>query len=121
MANEVSYRVELEFNDAAGKPRMFSGTKQVTLDPASVFAFNKVSVGTSAEAIALGDVSTPSLIIAHNHDETNYVEIGHDVSAAFEADVKLLAGDWCLFRCAQGAPQMRANTGACIVSYLVLE
>ena len=81
---------------------------------------SRQEIATSAEAIALGDVGTPGYILCHNCDATNYIEIGYD-DAGFKPVVKMLAGEWALFRLAPAVPQAQANTAACDLEYFLVE
>ena len=76
-------------------------------------------IGTSEEAIDLGDVAVGGMCIVHNRDENNYVEIRPGTG---ENDcIKLLAGDVQVFRLASAAPFAIADTAACEVEFLMLE
>ena len=79
------------------------------------------SIGTSAENIAVGDVSTAGYLFIKNLDATNYVDIGKD-NTGFVAVGKLKAGEMCCFRVAGSTTiQLKADTAACKVQYLLLE
>lgn len=57
------------------------------------------SVGTSAEAIAINDLSTTKgYAYFKNLDATNYVTIGTYVTSTYYPAIKLKAGEFCLFR-----------------------
>lgn len=77
------------------------------------------SIGTSAEAVPLGDIGTAGYLWAQNLDTTNYVTLSVETDGT-SALVRLNAGDVALFRCA-GAPYAMANTAACRVRFLVIE
>ena len=120
MADELTIKTEMSF--------LKSPTTQVQLQPDEFtidvtggdFNYQTQSIATSAEAIALGDIGTPGYMIVHNTDPTNYVEIGYD-DTGFKPTVKLLAGEWALFRHTQATPQAKANSGACVIEYLLIE
>lgn len=97
-----------------------TGTLTIAMTGADFFHGSQ-NIGTSAENLAKGDIGTPGYILVHNLDATNYVEIGHDETGTFVADVKLKKGEWAFFRCAQATPQARANTGACNIEYVLFE
>jgi hypothetical protein len=122
MADEIRYRAELSFADGKANPAMASGQLSASLAVASAFQLIKMEAGTGAggEAIPLGDVATPSRIMAWNNDATNFVEIGHDDSG-FISGVKISAGSVALFEAAHAAPYIRADTAACMVTVLILE
>jgi hypothetical protein len=121
MANEITARVGLEV--------LKSGVPEISKIPAQFkitmtgtdLILSTQAIGTAAEAIVKGEVSTIGMCLFHNLDATNYVEIGHDVSAAFEADIRINAGEWCLVRLTQGTPQARANTAAVQIEYFMIE
>ena len=127
MADELTIKTEMSF--------LKTPTTEVQLQPDEFtvdvtggdFNYQTQSIATSAEAIALGDITTPGYMIVHNTDDTNYVEIGYDDSG-FKPTVKLLGGtnsdgtgDWAIFRHTQAAPQAQANTAACVIEYLLIE
>ena len=82
---------------------------------------NTQTVGTSEEAILLGDVATGGYWFVHNLDATNYITIRPGTGATDMIQVK--AGEWAVFRSssAASAPYALANTGACQVRFLRLE
>jgi hypothetical protein len=80
-----------------------------------------IEIGTSAENLPLGDITTPGWCRVKNLDATNFVQIGHDVAASFEADVKVPAGKTVLFYMAQGTPQAKADTAACKIHLTIAE
>ena len=82
------------------------------------------NIGTSAEAIDLGDVSTLGLYYFRNLDDTNFVEIGQDVGGGgFEAFLKLKAGEFSVGRFAAlpGTLQAKADTAAVELQYTIYE
>lgn len=82
---------------------------------------NMQSIGTAAhEALVLGEVGTAGFMYARNSDATNYVEIGYDDGGTFRPFIKLLKGEPC--QCfLTAAPYAKANTGACILDYVIVE
>ena len=75
MADEISVNLTIRINNAP-----FDQTYQFneTFDQSAVGGGNpgKVTIGTSEEDIALGDITTQSLYIIKNLDTTNYVQVG---------------------------------------------
>lgn len=56
-------------------------------------------IGTSAEAISLGDITTAGYAYFGNLESSNTIQIGQDVSAGgFEEPMLLNAGEVALFR-----------------------
>lgn len=121
MANEIAVKVFLSVSKT-GVPEVSKSPAQfnVTMTGTDLILATQI-IGTSAEAIVKGEVTTPGMCLFHNLDAANYIEIGHDVSAAFEADIKIKAGEWALVRLAQTAPQARANTNPVILEYFMIE
>lgn len=79
------------------------------------------TIGTSSEALGLIDAGTIGLCLIKNLDTTNYVEV-----RGRSADLHLLrinAGEFALFRFSgdSTAPEVKANTAACIVEYVIFE
>jgi len=86
------------------------------------------NIGTSAEAIDIGDISTPGLCWFRNLAAVggNYVQIGMDVGGAgFEEFIRLLggetAGPFRLDMVATGVLQAKADTGAVELQYVIYE
>jgi len=80
--------------------------------------YNYDSIGTDAEALDISDISTVECIIIKNTDSTNYVEIDCNY-ASFSADIQLDAGKVAVFK-PSGTVQVKANTAAVIVEYIVI-
>lgn len=78
----------------------------------SAWLDNTQSVGTSEEAILLGDPAVGGYCYMQNMDATNYVQIRSATGVA--ALIRLIAGDWCVFRldASATAPFAIANTAA---------
>ena len=57
---------------------------------------NVQAVGTSEEAILLGDVAAGGYCFFMNMDTTNFVELRSGTGAT--DFIRLLAGEWCIFR-----------------------
>ena len=121
MADELTTRVEVSFTDGKSNPGIFSGNILSDLVATAPFVKKRIVATVAAANIALDGVSSPSTMLVWNEHASNYVEIGHDVAAAFEADVRVSAGRVALFECAQGTPQIRSNTTSCNVTLFFLE
>lgn len=121
MANEIKLSVNVRVVNGDYKNRFDMG--QLSIDQAAQGAQSGViDVGTTAEDLPVGDVSTPGLLILKNLDDTNFVEIGKSVSATFEKMGRLKPGDPLVMRVAAGVTlQLKADTAACNVQYLLLE
>lgn len=122
MANEITITAKLTFT---------KGGTSVTFPSASYQTFNvtvsgsrfiqmRQAIGTSEEALDLGDIATGGYFIARNHDTTNYVEIR---SGTGTTDlVRLNAGEVCMFRISSdsAAPFAIANTAAVDLEYVLI-
>jgi hypothetical protein len=93
-------------------------TNFVTATP-TLANYNYDSIGTSAEALDISDISTVEFIIIKNTDGTNYVEIDANYSSSFSADFQIDAGKTAIFK-PSGVVQAKANTAACIVEYITI-
>jgi len=118
MADEITIHASLEFAKGGvdGKAR----TAGLTIDMSGTeYIYNVQIVGTSAEAIQLGDVTTSGYMFVKNLDATNFVEI-RDGSGGADV-VKLKAGEVALFRLTTTTPYAIADTASCRIEYLLLE
>lgn len=77
------------------------------------------SVGTSEEALELGEISTVEFVVIKNTDGTNYVEVDCDFVTTFDTDIQIDAGKSAIFK-PSGTVKVKANTAACIVEYIVI-
>jgi len=77
-------------------------------------------IGTSAENIGMGEISTAGYMWVKNLGPTNYVELGYD-DTGFKNFVKLKVGEPGTFRLAQDQPQAKADTAAVRIEYRIYE
>lgn len=118
MANEIEVRGRLTFAktgasggiDAAGTFTL-SGTK---------FQMGRQNVGTSEEALILGDAAAGGWVFIKNLDATNYVSLRSGTGATDV--IRINAGEFAMFRLhgSSTAPYVIANTAAVEIEYLVL-
>lgn len=83
------------------------------------------SIGTSEEALNLGDVSpTGATLIVINRDTTNYVEIKDGTGGTIIAKLRAngVGVNWCCIPLGSGitAPYAIANTAACEVDIFIV-
>jgi hypothetical protein len=78
-------------------------------------------VGTTHEALDVGDVATNGWIIAQNLDATNFVELGRDVSAAFYGTVRIEPGEIAALRLSQATIYAQADTASVRLFYALYE
>lgn len=120
MANEITLSVSLAF--AKGNVPSTSLVKnqaQVTVSGSNCIHDTQV-IGTSEEAIVLGEIGTPGYCMMHNCDATNYITI-RPATGVTTGSIKLKAGEWALFRFATAAPFAIANTGSCVLEKFLIE
>ena len=90
------------------------GSKSYSVDMSGDPMISNIqAVGTSAETIQLGDITSLGFIHLRNMDATNYVEVAVDNFTNKIA--KLKAGECALFRATVNTLYIRANTAACNV------
>jgi hypothetical protein len=121
MANEVTVSVSLAFSKS-GKTIEFSKKgKQLDVSGDDYLRRTQV-IGTSEEALDIGDIATPGYFIGWNNDTTNYVSIRSGTGAANCVELKP-GGEPVCFRFARGAtaPFAIANTANCTIEYLIIE
>ena len=88
----------------------------------AVVASGVQSIGTTAEALDVGDVSSNGRLFLRNLDATNYVTFGPDDGGTMKTLGRLKAGgDIAEFRLNSGVTiKLQANTAACNVQYELL-
>ena len=122
MANELSLSgLTIAFSKAnCPSVDLVAGTITVTVSGNQIMD-NVQSVGTSEEAILLGDVGTGGYWFVQNMDGTNFVELRSGTGAT--DFIRLNAGEWAIFRTSSdaSAPYAIADTGACNVRFLRLD
>lgn len=118
MANELTLSLSLRFSKSPTQVVEVAKVLQrdVTGDD---YTHKTQTIGTSAEALNIGDITTPGYLVIVNTDGTNYVEIRDGESGADV--VKLKAGDWAMFRLTTATPYAIADTGNCVVEYWLVE
>jgi len=119
MANEITASAALSFlKSPAAKVSMASASQ--SFDVAGAYSIRNVQlIGTSAEALMLGEVGTPGWFYIKNLDTGNYIEILTGVAGS--AFLKLKPGEFALGRFGCAAPAAKANTADCKIEYLIIE
>lgn len=80
------------------------------------------SIGTTHEALNTTGLTNLGIAYFKNLDDTNFVDIGVDVSAAFYPLIRLLPGESTVFRfSATSTPYLKADTAAVRVQASVHE
>jgi hypothetical protein len=79
------------------------------------------NIGTTAEALSIGDIGTCGWMVVKNLDASNYVEISRATFTSGQGTVKLKAGEVAAFRLGSNTPYALANTAACDIEYILVE
>lgn len=119
MADEITVSLSLSFTKSPAATQSVSETSKSFDVTGAKFTKGVQNVGTSAEAIGLGDIGTAGWFFIKNLDTTNYVEVLDAVAG--DACLKLKAGEFACGRFGAAAPAVKANTAACNVEYLIIE
>lgn len=119
MASEITgLQVAISFAKGNFAKKTFT-LGPITRDVTGTNAVSNVQVvGTSEEALVIGDIGTPGYMICKNLDATNFVEIRPGTGTADA--IKLKPGDIACFRCA-AAPWAIADTAPVELEYTIIE
>lgn len=122
MANEITVTAKLTLDNGDFEQEMSASRIQVT--QANLGGIHQVqNIGTTYEAIALGDVSTEGYCMFRNLDSTNFVQIGLDAGAALTPVIRVDPGETAgPFQIDAAATlYAEADTAACNVEVMILE
>jgi len=120
MANEIGLSVIFKANKDSSS--VLERITDLLIDMAGTHVTHlRQEVGTSEEALVLGDAGVGGWLLAINRDATNFIGIRSGTGATDL--VKLLAGEFSLFRVHGDAtaPFVIADTLACELEYWLLE
>lgn len=111
MANEIT--VSATLNVSKGGAVINSSTSISATMAGDNMLTNVQAIGTGAEAIVVGDITTPGYIFVKNLDPTNYVELALDSGVSTQVFAKLMPGDVALFPAKTITMYAKANTASC--------
>jgi len=119
MADEATIFASVRFVKGSTVVELGADNLQVDVS-GNQFAWQRQSVGTSEEAIDIGEVSTGGYFCAINRDPTNFVSIRQATGGT--DFIRLNAGEVCCFRihASSVAPFWIADTAVCQVEFLLL-
>lgn len=120
MANEITLTGSLVYEDSELADEFLQILeKQITISTKK-YVKAKQNIGTSEEAIGLGEVTSLGWAMFINRDSTNFIQLRTATSGT--AFAKITAGSFALFRFGSGitAPYAIADTAACQMEYLIL-
>ncbi|MEM9354586.1 MAG: hypothetical protein AAGB04_00090 [Pseudomonadota bacterium] len=117
MANEATLSINLQFSKGGKSASMRAGGLQVDV-AGTKYIQNVQTIGTSAEAIDLGDIAAPGLMMVRNRNASGSINFREGASGA--DFVKVLAGEVATFRLAGTAPYA-IGTENSEIEYLIVE
>jgi len=118
--SEFSYQFQLQLTNGELSDNMASGAVPAAQATAKLVR-NVQNIGTTEEALDLGDVTVPGIAIFENLDDTNYVEIGSKPAATFYPLVKVKPGEKYILRLGVTAPFAKADTAAVELDYRIYD
>lgn len=121
MANEITRTASLQFAKGNVAAVAFSEASKNSNVSGTRYHRTVQQIGTSEEALGLGELASLGYCMIKNLDATNYVEIKTATSGT--AFLKLKPGECALFRFGSGvtAPFAQANTAAVSIEIMIVE
>lgn len=122
MADEVTISFSLGYADSEEADVILALAQKFATVTTKRFIHAKQAIGTSEEAIKLGELASLGWAAFINRDPTNYLELRSATGAGNDI-IKIPAGKGCLFYFGSdiSAPFAIANTAACQMEYLICE
>lgn len=121
MANEIKTSLTLDVSNGSLEVSKKSGRLLADMT-GPAYSGGVQNIGTTHEQLTVdAGVGTAGVAWFRNLDDTNFVEIGTDVSASFEAFAKLKPGEVGMIRLATTAVYAKADTAAVDLEYLIFE
>jgi hypothetical protein len=119
MARELTVNAGLQYEDSEESETSLVIEDLVVNVSTKKFAHVKQNIGTSEEALDLGEITSLGYAIFVNRDSTNFVTLKTGTGGT--VIIKLLAGEVALFRFGSGvtAPFAIADTAACQLEYVI--
>lgn len=122
MANEITITGNLSCTNGTFSFATRESSKQANQSAVGGGGPGVVSCTTSDTVVTLGNLTTPGWGFIKNLDSTNYVEIGPTSGGAIVPFIKLLPGEFAIFRLAASVTlRSQANTATCKVLFAFLE
>jgi hypothetical protein len=121
MADEITVSASLAYEDSEDSDEILQIADVLFDITTKKYIKHKQNVGTSEEAMDLGELTTLGWCIILNRDATNYIEVRMATGAGND-HIKVPAGGAAVFHFGSDvtAPFLIANTAACQVEYLLL-
>ncbi len=120
MADEITLNASLAYSDSESADFILEVAALLATASVKKFVHVKQSIGTSEEAIDLGEVTSLGWAIFVNRDTANFIELR--VATGSTKFAKLHAGKFALFFFGSGvtAPYAIADTAACQLEYMII-
>lgn len=118
MANELTVSASLRFSKSGREASQSYSGIQVDVTGDKVTRIIQ-EIGTSEEALDIGDIGTAGYVLIKNLDDDNFVEIRPGSGTADL--IKIGAGEIALFRLALNGPYAIADTAACDLEITLIE
>ena len=114
MAGSITSTITLAVENGSYNPPTISQTQTQTQTGQGIISSIQ-EIGTSAEAIAYGDLSSCGVAFFKNLDTTNYVQLGPDSSGTQVTMLRIGPGEWSGPMSLEPGTTLKAtaNTGAC--------
>lgn len=121
MANEIKVTTYLKCTNGSFVDNWTPAELSVTQSTVGA-AGGVQTIGTSAEAISVGDVASVGYARFRNNDATNFVQIGPYVTSTFYPAIKLKPGEMAVLRLDPTHTwYAKADTASVKLQYLILE
>lgn len=123
MADELTISVHLSFAKGSRSVSTdgLGGVGQLITVSGTDYIHKTQTIGTTAEALDIGDIGTCGWMYVRNLDNTNYVEISRATLSSGQGTVKVKAGESQLFRLGSNTPFAIANTSPVEIQYIIVE
>lgn len=120
MANELTMSASLNFADSEDTDETLAALEKVLSISTKLYNKCKHNVGTSEEAMKLGEVASLGYCLIINRDSTNFVEVR--AATGGTKIIKVRAGKVALFEFGSGvtAPYIIADTNPCQTEYMIV-
>jgi len=122
MANEISLTTNLTSTNGTVKVNKQIGAVQID-QVAQGRVQDLQAIGTTAEAINLGSISTPGVSVMQNSDATDTIYVGLIISSAgsFETFIELKPGEAWGGRLGLAAPYAKSSANNPKLDYTIME
>lgn len=120
MADEIRVSGQVVYKDSEGTDEYLQFAEKLFSITTKKFQKCKHNIGTSEEALKLGELTALGWCLFKNLDSTNYVELRVSTGGAKFAKVPPLGVALFYFAADVTAPYAIANTAACQCEYQIL-